>query len=199
MCIRDSFFPEPNVARRAQLFEVWIRPVVPASGPMALKIALHELDGLIREGISEADFQATRDYLMKNVYLLTSTQGADLGTALDSRWYGTGDYVPYVRERLAKLTRADVNKAMRKHLSARKLSVVFITKDAEGNIRLHIDWLPDITIRAGGDVTATGAIGNTSSNACPACRFRASCRGGIAHGERPRSTGSSGLRSSRSC
>jgi len=23
------FFPEPNVARRAQLFEVWIRPVVP--------------------------------------------------------------------------------------------------------------------------------------------------------------------------
>ena len=23
------FFPTPNVARRAQLFEVWIRPVVP--------------------------------------------------------------------------------------------------------------------------------------------------------------------------
>ncbi|MBK9372669.1 MAG: insulinase family protein [Holophagales bacterium] len=126
------FFPEPNVARRAQLFEVWIRPVVPASGPMALKIALHELDGLIREGISEADFQATRDYLMKNVYLLTSTQGQDLGTALDSRWYGTGDYVPHMRERLAKLTRAEVNKAIRRHLSAEKLSVVFITKDAEG-------------------------------------------------------------------
>ena len=28
-----QFFPEPNVARRAQLFEVWIRPVVPANGP----------------------------------------------------------------------------------------------------------------------------------------------------------------------
>ena len=125
-------FPEPNVARRAQLFEVWIRPVLPANGPMALKIALHELDRLIREGLSEADFQVTRDYLMKNVYLLTSTQGQDLGSALDSKWYGIGDYVPYMRERLAKVTRADVNKAIRRHLSAEKLTVVMITKDAEG-------------------------------------------------------------------
>ena len=124
--------PSPNVARRAQLFEVWIRPVVPANGPMALKIALHELDRLVRKGLSEADFQRTRDYLMKNVYLLTSTQGDDLGTALDSRWYGVGDWVPYLRERLAKLTRGDVNQAIRKHLSAETLSVVVVTKDAEG-------------------------------------------------------------------
>ena len=127
-----GLLPEPNVARRAQLFEVWIRPVVPANGPMALKIALHELDRMIRDGITEADFQATRDYLMKNVYLLTSTQGQDLGTALDARWYGIGDYVPYMRERLAKLTRADVNRAIRRHLSAETLTVVVVTKDAEG-------------------------------------------------------------------
>jgi zinc protease len=124
--------PEPNVARRAQLFEVWIRPVVPANGPMALKIALHELDLFVRKGISEADFQATRDYLTKNVYLLTSTQGEELGYALDSKWYGIGDYVPYMRDRLAKLTRSDVNKAIRRHLSAEKLTVVMIAKDAEG-------------------------------------------------------------------
>ena len=126
------FFPEANVPRRAQLFEVWIRPVVPSNGPMALKIALHELDKLVRDGMSEADFEATRDYLMKNVYLLTSTQGADLGTALDARWYGTGDFVPTMRERLGKLTLADVNAAIRKHLSATNLSVVVVTKDAEG-------------------------------------------------------------------
>lgn len=125
------FFPEPNVPRRAQLFEVWIRPVVPANGPMALKIALHELDRLVRDGMTQADFEATRDYLMKNVYLLTSTQGADLGTALDARWYGTGDFVPTMRERLSKLSLADVNAAIRKHLSASNLSVVVVTKDAE--------------------------------------------------------------------
>jgi zinc protease len=35
-----------------------------------------------------------------------------------------------MRNGLAKLTVADVNAAIRKHLSARNLSVVFITKDA---------------------------------------------------------------------
>ena len=69
---------------------------------------------------------------MKNVYLLTSTQDQELGYALDSKWYGIGDYVPYMRERLAKLTRADVNKAIRRHLSSEKLTVVIVTKDAEG-------------------------------------------------------------------
>ena len=33
---------------------------------------------------------------------------------------------------VAKVTRADVNKAIRRHLSAEKLTVVMITKDAEG-------------------------------------------------------------------
>ena len=37
-----------------------------------------------------------------------------------------------MRERLARLTRDDVNRAMRKHLSATDLAVVIITKDAEG-------------------------------------------------------------------
>ncbi len=41
--------PSPNVARRAQIFEIWIRPVVPENAHMALRIALHELRRLIDE------------------------------------------------------------------------------------------------------------------------------------------------------
>ena len=66
--------------RRAQIFEIWIRPVVPVNAHMALRVAIHELDKLVNEGISEEDFQTTRDYLMKNVYLLTATQDHALGT-----------------------------------------------------------------------------------------------------------------------
>ncbi len=127
-----QFFPDANVARRAQLFEVWIRPVVPANGIMALKLALDTVDRLVKEGMTEDEFQASRDYLMKSVCLLTATQGQQLGYALDSRWYGIGEYTSYLRDRLAKLTREDVNRAVRAHLSARDLSVVFITQDAEG-------------------------------------------------------------------
>ena len=69
---------------------------------------------------------------MKNAYLLTSTQDRQLGYALDQRWYGLGDYVTTMREKLGKLARADVNAAVKRHLQARDLSVVIITKDAEG-------------------------------------------------------------------
>jgi zinc protease len=41
------------------------------------------------------------------------------------------EYTAYMRGRLEKLTRDDVNRALKKHLSAKDLSVVIITKDAE--------------------------------------------------------------------
>jgi zinc protease len=125
-------FPSANIARQAQLFEIWIRPVSPANAHMALRIAVHELDKLVKDGLSEADFQSTRNYLMKNVFLLTATQDQQLGYALDSDWYGIGEFTSSMRERLGRLTRAEVNRAIRAHLSATDLAVVVITKDAEG-------------------------------------------------------------------
>ncbi|HVD62505.1 MAG TPA: pitrilysin family protein [Gemmatimonadaceae bacterium] len=127
-----QFFPDPNIARRAQIFEVWIRPVVPENAHMALRIAVNELDNMINNGMSENDFQATRQYLMKNVYVMTATQDQQLGYALDSKWYGIPEYTQYMRSALQKLTRADVNAAIKRNLSAKDLSVVIITKDASG-------------------------------------------------------------------
>jgi len=125
------FLPGANVARRAQLFEIWIRPVLPKNAHMALRIAVHELSKLIDDGLTEEQFQATRNYLTKNVYLLTATQDQQLGYALDSSWYGIGEYCQYLRDRLAALTRDDVNRAIKKHISSRDLAVVMITKDAQ--------------------------------------------------------------------
>jgi zinc protease len=127
-----QFFPDPNIARSRQIFEIWIRPVVPANAHMSLRIAIHELGALVRDGLTKADFDETRDYLMKNVYVMTSRQDQQLGYALDSRWYGIGEFTDYMRERLQKVTVADVNAAVKRHLSARDLSVVIVAKDAAG-------------------------------------------------------------------
>lgn len=127
-----SFFPPANVGRRAQIFEIWIRPVPPEQAHMALRIALHELQDLIVGGLTEEEFLSTREYLMKNVFLLTDGQSNNLGYAMDSRWYGIPEYTKYMRDSLNKLTVDDVNKAIREHLSYESLSVVMITKDAEG-------------------------------------------------------------------
>jgi zinc protease len=127
-----QFFPDPNLARQQQMFEIWIRPVVPTNGHMALRIAVHELQQLIDNGLSKEDFESTRQYLMKNVYVMTARQDQQLGYALDSKWYGTGEFTQYMRDALQKLTVEQVNAAVKNHLTAKDLSVVFITKDAQG-------------------------------------------------------------------
>jgi zinc protease len=144
-----QFFPDPNIARRAQIFEVWIRPVVPVNAHMALRIATHELEKLVQSGLTQQQFEAIRDYLMKNVFVMTATQNQQIGYALDSQWYGISEFTSYMRERLSKLTRADVNRAVKKHLSPTNLSVVIITKDAEDlKRRLVSDEFSPITYDA---------------------------------------------------
>jgi zinc protease len=106
--------------------------VVPENAQMAMRIALYETQKMIDNGLSQEDFEKSRDYLMKNVYLLTANQNQRLGYALDSWWFGIGDYATTMRAAYAKLTRDDVNKAIKKYLSAKNLQVVIVTKDAEG-------------------------------------------------------------------
>lgn len=127
-----QFFPDPNVVRQRQIFEVWIRPVVPVNAHMALRIAVHELDALVRNGLTPEQFESTRDYLMNNVYVMTARQDQQLGYALDSQWYGTGEFTATMRTALQALTVDKVNAAIKRHLTARDLSVVITTKDAAG-------------------------------------------------------------------
>lgn len=128
-----QFFPNPNLGRKAQLFEVWIRPLSSMeNGHFALRVALTELEQMIDKGLSQKEFDETRDYLMKNVFVMTATQDQQLGYALDANWYGTPEFTKMMRDKLSKLTLADVNGAIKKHLSAKDLSVVIITKDAAG-------------------------------------------------------------------
>ena len=125
-----QFTPDPNIGRSSQIFQIWIRPVEPQNGHFVLRAALYEYDKLIREGMSKEAFEATREFLMKYVNVLTQTQDAQLGYALDSRYYGISDFNTYMREQLARLTLEDVNRAISQHLKSDRMRVVVVTKDA---------------------------------------------------------------------
>ena len=126
-----QFEPDPNLARPQQIFQIWIRPVEPPTAHFALRLAMYELDKLIREGIPEEDFERTRSFLSKYVNILTKTKDAELGYAIDSLWYGIPDYNTYLKQGLAKLTREDVNRAIRKHLRTTDLWIVVVAKGCE--------------------------------------------------------------------
>jgi zinc protease len=126
-----QFQPDPNLARQQQIFQIWIRPVEPQNANFALRAALYEFDKLVRNGMTQKTFEETRDFLTKYVNILTQTKDAELGYALDSRYYGIPNYNEYMKAQLAKLTLEDVNKAIKKYLSTDKMRVVMITKNAQ--------------------------------------------------------------------
>ena len=125
------FEPEPNLARRQQIFQIWTRPVEPATAHFALRLTLFEFDKLVREGLSREDFERTRSFLSKQVNLLIKTKGAELGYAIDSRFYNISDYPSYIKNGLAKLTVEDVNRAIRKHLGRGSLTLVVVAKNCQ--------------------------------------------------------------------
>jgi zinc protease len=127
-----QFQPDPNLGRQQQIFQIWIRPVEPQNGQFALRAALYEYDKLVRNGMSEETFEGTRDFLLKNVNNLVATQDAQLGYALDSRYYKIPDFNSYMRDRLSKLTLNDVNNAIQRYLKSDSMRVVIVTRDAEG-------------------------------------------------------------------
>jgi zinc protease len=126
-----QFEPDPNLARQQQIFQVWIRPVEPATAHFALRLTLFELSKFVNEGLSQEAFERTRMFLTKYVNLLTKTKRAELGYAIDSRYYGMPDYNSYIKNSLAKLTLADVNRAIRKHFQAGNLDLVIVAKNCE--------------------------------------------------------------------
>jgi zinc protease len=127
-----QFQPDPNLGRQQQIFQIWIRPVEPQNGHFVLRAALYEYDQLVRQGMSQEAFESTREFLSKYVNVLTATQDAQLGYALDSRYYNTRDFPTYMREQLAKLTLADVNQAIKKYLQTDAMRIAIVTKDAAG-------------------------------------------------------------------
>lgn len=133
------FEPSPNLGRRSQIFQIWIRPVEPQNGQFALRAALYEYDKLAREGMSEEAFASTREFLSKYVNILTQTQFARLGYQVDSRYYGIGDFPGYMKERLRQMTREQVNQAIRQYLRPGSMRVAIVTKDAAGLRQAIVD------------------------------------------------------------
>ncbi|MCL5096315.1 MAG: insulinase family protein, partial [Candidatus Omnitrophica bacterium] len=125
-----QFEPDPNLGRHYQTFQIWIRPVEPQNGLFALRAALYEYNKLWQNGLSPAAFDSTREFLGKYANLLTQTQSARLGYALDSRYYGIGDFPEFLRTRMSGLTVDEVNQAIRRDFSPGQMQAVIVTQEA---------------------------------------------------------------------
>jgi zinc protease len=135
--------PGTNMGRQQQIFQIWIRPVRNNNDAhFATRAAKRELERLVSGGMSETEFEATRTFLSKYVSLLSDGQSHRLGYALDSQYYEIDEFATYVRDGLADLALADVNRVIRENLGAENLQYVFVTQDASDLRRRLIENLP---------------------------------------------------------
>lgn len=123
--------PEPNYGRAQNIFQVWLRPLRNNSDAhFATRAAMYELRALVTDGLSEEDFQVTREFLSKFVAQMADSPRRQLGYALDSQYYGIAPFHEYVRDGLAQLTREQVNQTVRQHLDLDHIQFVYVSADA---------------------------------------------------------------------
>jgi zinc protease len=133
-CFPDGWersFPEPNAARRQQIFEIWIRPVQNRQAHFAVRAALRELKKLVDGGMTQEDFELTCKFLKKYHLNYAPTTSDKLGYKLDDAFYGIDDHLKTLDKMLDDLTLEEVNAAIKKHLQYKNLKIAMITQGAK--------------------------------------------------------------------
>jgi zinc protease len=142
-----NMLPVAGVPRTSNYFALWIRPVQIAEGlkqqyselkdinvghaHFALRLAIREVDNMIKNGMTKSDFEKTRRFLRSYNKLYIQTPEKQLGFLMDSKFYGRNDYIKEMDALLAKLTVDDVNRAIKKYWQVNNMYVTIVTDDSE--------------------------------------------------------------------
>ena len=143
----SNMLPQPGFPRSSNYFSIWLRPVQTAEGlkkqypelasipvghaHFALRMAMREMKSMIENGMTEEDFELTRDFLRSYIKLYVQTPSKQLGFLMDSRFYNRTDYILELDALLEKLTLADVNGALRDYWQTENMFITIVTDDSE--------------------------------------------------------------------
>lgn len=139
--------PPSGVPRQSNYFAIWIRPVQIAKqlkmqyeelkdvyighAHFAIRMALREMDKMIKNGLSQEDFEATRDFLKSYIRLYIKNPDQQLGYLIDSKMYGRNNYIEELGTLLTKLTLDDVNNAIKKYFQIDNMKITIVTDVSE--------------------------------------------------------------------
>jgi zinc protease len=145
-----NMLPQPGVPRHSNYFSIWIRPVQIAKqltqqyeelsdiqigqAHFALRMAMYELDKLVKNGLSQSEFESTRTFLRSYIKLYVQTPADRLGFLMDSKFYGRKDYIDELDQLLASVTREDVNNTIKKYWQTDNMFVTIVTDKSEAEL-----------------------------------------------------------------
>jgi zinc protease len=143
----QNMLPPSGVPRHSNYFALWIRPVQIAKqlkmqyeelkdinighAHFALRMALREMDKMIKNGISQENFETTRAFLQSYIKLYIQSPEEQLGYLMDSKMYGRENYIVELGNLLSKLTLEDVNNAIKKYIQIDNMKITIVTDISE--------------------------------------------------------------------
>ncbi len=119
--------PPTGVGRSNRLFEVWIRTIAPENAPFAIRAALREVETLAKNGLTQEQFEATRNFLRGYTTHFAESTYDRLGYAIDDRYYGVDGHLARFRAALDRTTLAEVNAAVAKYMRTDDLVLTAVT------------------------------------------------------------------------
>ena len=142
-----NMLPVPGTPRHMNYFSIWLRPVQTAQSlksqypgmdslteghaRFALRMALREYSQLVNTGLTEAQFEETRTFLMSYTKLYIETTSKKLGFLMDSKFYGRTDWITDLSRQFSKLTLQEVNQAMKSYWALGQMNIVMVTDKSE--------------------------------------------------------------------
>ncbi|MEQ8927282.1 MAG: pitrilysin family protein [Fulvivirga sp.] len=139
--------PLTGFPRSQNYFAIWLRPVQTAislkgqypelsdikigHAHFALRMAVNEINRVKTEGLTQEEFDLTRQFLRSYMKLYIQTPERQLGFLLDSEFYGMDNYIEQMDKKLASLTLEGVNAAAAKYLQTDNMYVTMITDTQE--------------------------------------------------------------------
>jgi zinc protease len=138
-----STFECLNTPRRTQYFSMWIRPVQHENKAFALRMAAWELAKFAADGIpDDASFRRVQSFVSGYWRSKEQEPLRRLGYAIDQELTGMPFDRAGLRERVATLTRADVNAAIARHLRSSDITYVVVTDEAAPLVAAIVEKTP---------------------------------------------------------
>jgi zinc protease len=123
-----SLFQIFNQPRKQQYFSLWVRPVQHEYAYPLMKAITYELDRLITEGLTDEDVREAKNKSKVLYVNLGETVGRLLSAKMDDSFHGMDrGFLESYLENIDKVTTAQVNEAVRRHLQTRNVKYVVVT------------------------------------------------------------------------
>jgi zinc protease len=125
-----SKLANPSNPRQAQYFSMWTYPKC-ANAEFAMKLCLKEMTDLVDDGIPEDKLDFTKNFEKNQFPFQIETPQRKLAHLMAERFYGTGGLVDNYERNIERLTKEDIDTAIRKYLSPENVAIVALVSDGE--------------------------------------------------------------------